>query len=124
MAAAAITVPTLLNLTQASFLDFGTGAAGNLTFGTYQNNTTPSASLTLNNFTLGNSFTFNNTSFSQGAINSFFQFGTGFVGYGLNNPGSTFSLTAIPETSTYVAALGLLALGASPWLRRKRVKVS
>ena len=37
MAAAAITVPTLLNLTQASFLDFGTGAAGNLTFGTYQN---------------------------------------------------------------------------------------
>jgi fibronectin-binding autotransporter adhesin len=113
-----------LNLTEASFLDFGAGTAGNLTFGTYQNNTTPSALLTLNNFTFGNSFTFNSTSFSQGSINSYFQFGTGFVDYSLSNTGSTFTITAIPEPSTYVAAIGLLALMLWPLRRRLRGKVS
>jgi len=37
---------------------------------------------------------------------------------------STFTIMAIPETSTHVAALGLLALGALPRARRKRAKVS
>jgi fibronectin-binding autotransporter adhesin len=113
-----------LNLTEASFLDFGTGTAGNLTFGTYQDNTTPSALLTLNNFIPGNSFTFNSTSFSQGSINSYFQFGTGFVGYSLSNTGSTFTITAIPEPSTYVAAIALLALMLWPLRHRMRGKVS
>ena len=112
-----------LNLTQASFLNFGTGTAGNLTFGTYQDNAqTESALLTINNFLPGNSFTFNSTSFSQGSINSYFQFGTGFVGYSLGNTGSTFTITPIPEPSTYVAALGLLALMLWPLCRRFRVK--
>jgi autotransporter-associated beta strand protein len=108
-----------LNLTQASFLDFGTGATGNLTFGTYQNNETPSALLTLNNFLPGNSFTFNSTSFTEGSINNYFSFGTGYVNSSITNTGSTFTITAIPEPSTYLAAAGLLSLML--WPSRKRL---
>jgi fibronectin-binding autotransporter adhesin len=107
-----------LNLTAASFLDFGTGTAGNLTFGTYQNDETPSALLTLNNFLPGNSLTFSSASFSQGSINSYFTFGTGFVDYSLSNTGDTFTITAIPEPSTYAAAAGLLAMMLWPARRR------
>jgi autotransporter-associated beta strand protein len=108
-----------LNLTTGSFLDFGTGTTGNLTFGTYQNNETPSALLTLNNFLPGNSLTFDSSSFSEGSINSYFTFGTGFVDYSLSNTGSTFTITAIPEPSTYLAAAGLLSLML--WPSRKRI---
>ncbi|MGA0111684.1 MAG: autotransporter-associated beta strand repeat-containing protein, partial [Chthoniobacterales bacterium] len=108
-----------LNLTTGSFLDFGTGDEGNLTFGTYQNNETPSALLTLNNFLPGNSLTFDSSSFSEGSINSYFTFGTGFVDYSLSNTGSTFTITAIPEPSTYLAAAGLL--GLMLWPSRKRL---
>ncbi len=110
-----------LNITTASTLDFGSGATGNLTFGTYQNNTTPSALLTLNNFLPGNSFTFNSTSFSAGNVGSYFSFGTGYVNSSIANTGSTFTITAIPETSTYVAAIGLLAMMLWP-LRRRLLK--
>ena len=109
-----------LNITTASFLDFGTGATGSLTFGTYQDNGTPSALLTLNNFIPGNSFTFVNANFSQGSINSYFTFGDGFVDYSLtNNGGNSFTITAIPEPSTYAAAIGLL--GLMLWPSRKRL---
>jgi autotransporter-associated beta strand protein len=100
-----------LTLTTGSFLDFGTGDAGNLTFGTYQNNNeTPSALLTLNNFLPGNSFTFSSTSFSTNSVGSYFTFGTGYVGSSISSTGSTFTITAIPEPSTYLAAAGLLAV--------------
>jgi hypothetical protein len=108
-----------LNITQASFLDFGTGATGNLTFGTYQNNETPSALLTLNNFIPGNSFTFTSTSFSTNSVGSYFSFGTGYVNSSITNTGSTFTITAIPEPSTYAAAAGLL--GLMLWPSRKRI---
>jgi fibronectin-binding autotransporter adhesin len=108
-----------LNLTTGSFLDFGTGTAGSVTFGTYQNNETPSALLTLNNFLPGNSLTFDSSSFSEGSINSYFTFGSGFVDYSLSNTGSTFTITAIPEPSTYLAAAGLLSLML--WPSRKRL---
>jgi autotransporter-associated beta strand protein len=89
-----------LTLTTGSFLDFGTGDAGNLTFGTYQNNNeTPSALLTLNNFLPGNSFTFSSTSFSTNRVGSYFTFGTGYVGSSISSTGSTFTITAIPEPS-------------------------
>jgi fibronectin-binding autotransporter adhesin len=107
-----------LNITTGSFLDFGTGVTGNMTFGTYQNNTTPSALLTLNNFLPGNSFTFSSTSFSTNSVGTYFDFGTGYVGSSISSTGSTFTITAIPEPSTYLAAAGLLAVMLWPTRRR------
>lgn len=103
-----------LNLTAASFLDFGTGTTGNMTFGAY----TPTFLLTVQNFALGNTLTFGNDIGSSlptgGALtNSFFSFNNGFS---YNN--STFTITAIPEPSTVVAAVGLLGLGLWPLRRR------
>jgi autotransporter-associated beta strand protein len=108
-----------LNITTASTLDFGSGATGNLTFGTYEDNATPSALLTVNNFLPGNSFTFSSTSFTAGDVGSYFSFGTGYVNSSIANTGSTFTITAIPEPSTYLAAAGLLALML--WPSRKRL---
>ena len=108
-----------LNLTAASFLDFGTGATGSMTFGTYQNNQqTESALLTLNNFMPGNSFTFSSTSFSTNSVGSYFTFGTGYAGSSIiDNGGSSFTITAIPEPSTILAALGLAGLMLWPACR-------
>jgi autotransporter-associated beta strand protein len=110
-----------LNLTTGSFLDFGTGATGSMTFGTYEENTTPSALLTINNFLPGNSFTFSNAQFAASGSNigSYFTFGTGFQGRQITDLGSgTFTITAIPEPSTVVAALGLAGLMLWPAGRR------
>jgi autotransporter-associated beta strand protein len=111
-----------LNLTAASFLDFGTGTTGSMTFGIYEENATPSALLTLNNFIPGNSFTFSNALFAADGSNigSYFTFGTGFVNSSIiNNGGNSFTITAIPEPSTYLAAAGLLSLML--WPSRKRI---
>jgi hypothetical protein len=103
-----------LNLTVASFLDFGTGTAGNLTFGTY----TPDSLLTINNFA-GNTLVFGNDLSTTITNASYFSFSSG-ISSTWDGDASTFTITAIPEISTYVTALGLLALCASPLLRRKR----
>jgi len=108
-----------LNLTQASFLSFGTGTAGNLTFGTYA----PSALFTINNFGLGNTLVFGSDLRSTINNSSFFTFTNGGIGSSSWN-GSTFTITAIPEPSTYVAAIALLALMLWPLRRRLRGKVS
>jgi autotransporter-associated beta strand protein len=111
-----------LNLTDASFLDFGTGTTGSMTLGTYEENATPSALLTLNNFIPGNSFTFSNALFAADGSNigSYFTFGTGFVDRSITaNGGNSFTITAIPEPSTYLAAAGLLSLLL--WPSRRRV---
>jgi hypothetical protein len=110
-----------LNLTQASFLDFGSGAAGNLTFGTY----TPSSLLTISNFGLANTLVFGSDLTSAINNTAFFVFNNGGIdSYSWNETTSTFTITAVPEASTYVAALGLLCLGALPLFRCKRAKVS
>jgi len=110
-----------LNLTAASFLDFGTGATGSMTFGTYEENTTPSALLTVQNFLPGNSFTFSNALFAADGSNigSYFSFGTGYINSSIiDNGGSSFTITAIPEPSTVLAALGLIGLLLWPARRR------
>jgi hypothetical protein len=110
-----------LNLTAASFLDFGTGATGSMTFGTYEENTTPSALLTVQNFLPGNSFTFSNALFAADGSNigSYFSFGTGYINSSIiNNGGSSFTITAIPEPSTILAAIGLAGLMLWPAHRR------
>jgi MYXO-CTERM domain-containing protein len=109
-----------LNLTQASFLDFGTGTAGTMTFGTY----TPGSLLTINNFAQGNTLVFGSDLTSTITNSSYFSFSSGGISSSWDSGTSTFTITAIPETSTCVAALGLLALGALPLVRRNRAKVS
>jgi autotransporter-associated beta strand protein len=107
-----------LNVTAESFIDFGTSTAGTLSFGTY----TASALLTVQNFLPGNKLQFA-TGFDAGLLptggnlsNANFSFSNGFS---TGTEGSYFTITAIPEPSTYLAAAGLLSLML--WPSRKRL---
>jgi autotransporter-associated beta strand protein len=102
-----------LNLTAASFLDFGSGAVGTLSFGTY----TPSSLLTVENFFEGNVLTFGSNLTASIKDGSMFSFDNGFTS-SWNEGTSTFTITAIPEPSTYAAAAGLLAMMLWPARRR------
>ncbi|MFM6172214.1 MAG: hypothetical protein ACKPB4_08795, partial [Sphaerospermopsis kisseleviana] len=97
-----------LNITAASFLDFGTGdiAAGayGMRFETYSN--TGSALVTVNNFLPGNKLQFLAASFGAGNLAQF-SFSSGYT---TSTGGGYFTITAIPEPSTYLAAAGLLGL--------------
>jgi autotransporter-associated beta strand protein len=104
-----------LNLTDSSFLDFSGGTAGTITFSGISY--TPSALLALNiaNFNQGSMLVFQTT--NNLSMTGFTFSGTG--GFGSSSfDGSTFTITAIPEPSTYLAAAGLLALFALSWRRR------
>jgi autotransporter-associated beta strand protein len=109
-----------LSVTVASFLDYGAdNTAGTLTFdGTY----TGSALLTVQNFLPGNKLQFAsgfNTALlpSGGQLsNANFAFSNGFT---TGTEGDFFTITAIPEPSTYLAAAGLL--GLMLWPSRKRI---
>ena len=105
-----------LNLSTTSFLDYGTGDTGTLRFGTYA----PSALLTVQNFGEGNVLGFGSDigSFlpAGGALtNSFFSFDNAFA-----YDSGTFTITAIPEPTTFAAAIGLLGLMAWTSLRPRR----
>ena len=109
-----------LNVTSDSFLDFGTGTAGTMSFGTY----TESALLTVENFLPGSKLQFA-TGFNTALLptggslsNDNFSFSNGFS---TGTEGGYFTITAIPEPSTYLAAAGLLALLVWP-VRRRLIK--
>ena len=113
-----------LNLTDASALDFGSGTGGQLRFGVYEDGTTPSALLSVSGFFQGNSLVFGSNIGSFIASSSagpytgtYFSFDQGFTTTAWN--GSTFTITAIPEPSTYLAVVGLL--GLMLWPSRKRL---
>ncbi len=105
-----------LNLTAASFLDYGSGATGTLTFGNYS----PTLQLTINNFLAGNVLRFT-TDLSANITNtSLFAFDSAFsYDWETTTPG-LFTITAIPEPSTVVAAIGLAGLMLWPAARRLR----
>jgi autotransporter-associated beta strand protein len=93
-----------LNITAASFLDFGSGTGGNLQFQNYTN--TGSALVTVQNFFQGNSLQFESTTFNSGNLAQF-SFNNGYT---TSIQGNYFTITAIPEPTTYLAAVGLLLL--------------
>jgi autotransporter-associated beta strand protein len=100
-----------LDLTQASFLDYGGGAAGTLRFGTY----TPSFLLTVGGFLPGNTLIFGSN--LGGSVNNpgLFSFSNAFSSAW---DGSQFTITAIPEPSSLAAAALLAALACGRFVRR------
>jgi fibronectin-binding autotransporter adhesin len=106
-----------LTVSGSSVLDFGGGTGGSLAFGTY----TPSSLLTLNNFFGGNVLSFNSDltgSIAVGTYNTtsylssdgLFQINSISGGFTTGYSGSTFTITAIPEPSAYLALVGLLVI--------------
>ncbi len=118
-----------LTVSSASTLDFGSGTEGTLSFGAYS----PTVKLTLNNFFGGNVLTFgsdltssiavgtyNTTSYTSG--DGLFEINSISGGFTTSYDGGTFTITAIPEPSTVLAALGLGGLMLWPTVRRLRGK--
>lgn len=103
-----------LDVTSASTLDFGTGG---LSAGAYEfrfANYTSSALLTVVNFLPGSRLQFLASGFNSELLptggnlsNTNFSFSNGFT---TSSGDGYFTITAIPEPSTYAAAAGLLAL--------------
>jgi hypothetical protein len=114
-----------LNVTTASTINFTGGTGNAIEFSGLTGGYTPSslAALQLFNFTQGNSLIIRNTSNWASEINNGFTF-AGSGGFGsssftdLGGGIGTFTITAIPEPSTYAAAVGLLALFLWPARRR------
>jgi hypothetical protein len=107
-----------LVLNDNSTLNFGAGTTtGSLNFDSYTGN---SKKLNVTNFLQGNVLTFKTD--LSGSINntSLFGFDNGFTS-NWNIGTGTFTITAIPEPSTYAAAAGLLAMFLWP-VRRRVIK--
>jgi autotransporter-associated beta strand protein len=108
-----------LSITGSGFLDFGTTSYANantISFGGYSY--TPSALLYINNFNFGSTLTFN-TELSSTDLATFSFTNGGIASSSWNEGSSTFTITAIPEPSTYLVAAGLLSLML--WPSRKRL---
>ncbi len=115
-----------LNLTGASIIDFGTGAAGSFEFGVYESDAMPSHALTIDSFLAGNSLIFDSDLSSYIAAtytgtvftSTYFNINSLSGGFHSNWNGSQFNITAIPEPAAVLAAAGLLGLLARGALRR------
>lgn len=105
-----------LSLAASSFIDFGSGTASSLNFGTY---TGGGFKLNVNNFLVGNVLTFKTDLTTTINNTSLFGFDNGFTS-AWNSGTSTFTITAIPEPSSVLAALGLGGLLLWPAARRLR----
>jgi fibronectin-binding autotransporter adhesin len=102
-----------LNIEGGSILDFGTGAVGDLRFQTYTY--TGSSLIAVRNFLPGNRLQFLGSSFTS---DNLAEFDFGDFGFASGLEGDYFTITAIPEPSTYLAAAGLLAVMLWPSRRR------
>jgi autotransporter-associated beta strand protein len=104
-----------LTVSSDSFLDFGNLTGVNMSFGTY----TPTQKITINNFTGLSTLVFKSdmTSFINDTTK--FSFANGFNSAVWNSGTSTFTITAIPEPSTILAAIGLA--GVMLWPARRRL---
>lgn len=102
-----------LNLTADSFLDFGSGATGSLTFGSYS----PVSKLTVSNFAIGNMLVFGSNLTSTITNTSLFTFDNAFS-YSWNGS-DTFTITSVPEPSALVAGGLLVGLFAGASLLRR-----
>jgi fibronectin-binding autotransporter adhesin len=107
-----------LNLTANSFLDFSGGTGGTIEFSGLDYTPSSFRVLQLLNFTQGNTLIIRNTLNWASEINSGFTFGGdgGFGGSSFSD--GTFTITAIPEPSTYLVAAGLLVMLLWPVRRR------
>lgn len=105
-----------LALTASSSINFGTGTAGTLNFGSYVGN---GYKLSVLNFDIGNTLTFK-TNLSDSIRNTdLFAFSGGFS-YSWNNSSSTFTITAVPEPTAVAAAVAFLGLASVRMIRRRR----
>jgi fibronectin-binding autotransporter adhesin len=111
-----------LTLTGNSFLNFGgVSEAANLTFGTLSLGV---YNVSVSGFALNNQLKYAAASEANGlSLLSSFSFDNSYTTSFSTGTG-TFTITAIPEPSTYVVALGLLALMLWPLRRRLCAKVS
>lgn len=105
-----------LTLSAESTLNFGAGTTSSLNFGTY---TGGGFKLNVINFLIGNELTFK-TDLSGSITNtSLFGFDNAFTS-AWNSGTSTFTITAIPEPTTVLAAIGLAGLMLWPMRRALR----
>jgi|GEM_PF-620529 len=110
-----------LSVTGNSFLDFGTTSYANantIGFGTY----TTSALLAIDNFNFGSTMTFK-SNLSSADLATFSFTNGGIASSSWDADTSTFTITAIPEPSTYLVAVGLIGLMLWP-LRRRAAAVA
>jgi autotransporter-associated beta strand protein len=107
-----------LTLTADSFINFGSTGTGTLNFGTYANGSN-TYKLAVTNFLAGNVLTFTTDLSSDIETTSLFTFDNGFT-YGWDSGSSTFTITAVPEPSTIIAAI--LFLGLVCYRERRRIK--
>jgi len=102
-------------------MDFGTGTASSLNFGTY---TGGGFKLSVNNFLVGNVLTFKTNIGASITNTSLFAFDNSFIYDWDMTTANTFTITAVPEPSTVFVGIGLVGLMLWPAARRVRRRLN